>query len=72
MLTTPLGAEGLGVVPGVHAEVVTLERFGDVLAELLRDPARRAALARQGRAFGEERYSPAALESRMALDAITP
>ena len=65
VLTTPVGAEGLGAVPGVHAEVVPLERFGDALAALLRDPARRATLAREGRAFAEARYSPAALEARL-------
>ncbi len=65
VLTTPVGAEGLGVTPGVHAEVVPLDRFGDALVALLRDPARRAALAREGRAFGEARYSPAALEARL-------
>ncbi|HET8541888.1 MAG TPA: glycosyltransferase [Anaeromyxobacter sp.] len=62
VLTTPIGAEGLGLTPGVHAEVAPLEGFARVLGELLRDPARQARLAAAGREWAEARYSMGVLE----------
>jgi glycosyltransferase involved in cell wall biosynthesis len=66
VVTTPIGAEGLGLTPGVHAEVATLENFPRVLGEVLRDPARQARLAAAGREWAEARYSMAALEAALA------
>ncbi len=65
VLTTPIGAEGLGLTPGVHAEVVPLDRFAEALGALLRDPGRRRALGRAGREWAEQRYSIPALETRL-------
>jgi glycosyltransferase involved in cell wall biosynthesis len=65
VLTTPIGAEGLGLEPSVHAEVVALPRFEQALDALLRDPARRAALGRAGREWAMRRYSLDALEARL-------
>lgn len=57
VLTTPLGAEGLDLSAGVHAEVAKLDEFEGALRSLLRDPARRAALAAAGRAWAEQRFT---------------
>lgn len=65
VLTTPFGAEGLAIRPGVHAEIVPLGQFEDKLAELMRDPLRRAALAAEGRRLVEALYSPAAAEHHL-------
>lgn len=62
VLTTPIGAEGLGITPGVQAEIAGLDAFPRVLAEVLGDPGRQAALAREGRRWAEARYSPGVLE----------
>lgn len=63
VVTTPVGAEGLGLAPGVHADVVPLEAFEPSLAALLRDEPRRAALAAAGRAWVAERFSTPAAET---------
>ncbi|NPV70662.1 MAG: glycosyltransferase [Firmicutes bacterium] len=58
VVSTSLGYEGLEVVPGVHLEVVDKPAdFAAAVVGLLRDPARRAALAAAGRRLVEERYS---------------
>ncbi len=62
VVTTPMGAEGLGLTPGVHAEVASLDAFERALADVLADPERQAALAKAGRAWAESRYSAPVLE----------
>jgi glycosyltransferase involved in cell wall biosynthesis len=61
VVTTPIGAEGLGLAPGVHAEVVELGAVEGAIDALLRDPARRAAMGAAGRALVEQRFSKASL-----------
>jgi glycosyltransferase involved in cell wall biosynthesis len=65
VLTTPVGAEGLDLEPGVHAEISDLPGFPARLASLLEDPARRAAHGKAGRAWAEQRYSFAAMGERV-------
>jgi glycosyltransferase involved in cell wall biosynthesis len=65
VLTTPLGAEGLAMRPGVHAEIVPLGQFEETLANLMADPRRRAALATEGRRLVEALYSRAAVENQV-------
>jgi glycosyltransferase involved in cell wall biosynthesis len=65
VLTTPVGAEGLDVEPGVHLEVAPLDRFAAALAALLRDADRRRVLGNAGRAWVEIHASPAALDRRL-------
>jgi glycosyltransferase involved in cell wall biosynthesis len=58
VVSTSLGAEGLGLTSGVHVEMADgAENFARTVVALLRDPARRDALGRAGRALVEERYS---------------
>ena len=61
VLTTPAGIEGLNVRPGRDVEVVSLPGFARALVSLLRDPERRAALGRAGRAAMEAGHSPLAV-----------
>lgn len=58
VVSTPVGAEGLPVVPGTHflSATAPAEFAASVLA-LLRDPARRRALGAAGRRLVEERHS---------------
>jgi glycosyltransferase involved in cell wall biosynthesis len=56
--TTTIGAEGLGLEPGVHATFAeSPEDLGDAIAGLLRDPERARATAEAGCAFVTGRYS---------------
>jgi glycosyltransferase involved in cell wall biosynthesis len=58
VLSTSIGAEGLGLTPGVHVGIADgAENFARTVVALLQDPARRDALGRAGRALVEERYS---------------
>jgi glycosyltransferase involved in cell wall biosynthesis len=58
VVSTSIGAEGLGLTPDVHyAEGESPPELADRASELLRDPSRADRLAREGRAFGEPRWS---------------
>lgn len=58
VVSTSLGCEGLAVTPGTHLEVAdSPDAFAELTARLLRDPARRAHLAANGRKLVEERYN---------------
>jgi glycosyltransferase involved in cell wall biosynthesis len=58
VLSTTVGAEGLGVTPGQHLVLADgPDAFSAAVVELLRDPARRAALGAAGRQLVEERYA---------------
>lgn len=70
VLTTPVGAEGLGLEPGVHADVADLADFPARLAALLVDPVRRRALGRAGREWAERRFSLEAMERRVREELV--
>lgn len=58
VVSTPLGAEGLDLAPGPDLLVAGLVGpFADAVVALLRDPARRQALAGQGYATVAARYA---------------
>ena len=62
VVATPIGAEGLGLERERHdVEGDTAEELGDRTAALLRDPKRRASLAREGRAHAETHWAQAAV-----------
>ena len=57
LVTTPLGAAGLGIVPGVHALVEERpEDLADAVVSLLADPARRRELGAAARIHAAERF----------------
>jgi sugar transferase (PEP-CTERM/EpsH1 system associated) len=65
VVSTTIGAEGLPVTPGEHLVLADgPEDFARAVVALLRDPARRRALAAAGRALVEQRFS----WGRVALD----
>jgi glycosyltransferase involved in cell wall biosynthesis len=58
VVSTTVGAEGLGIEPGVHYERADAPRqFADAVVSLLRDPHRRAQLGGAGRHLVERSYS---------------
>ena len=58
VVSTSMGAEGLGLTPGVHfLEADAPGALAARAAELLRDAARRESLARAGRERAEERWA---------------
>ena len=58
VISTSIGAEGLGLTPGVHyAEGNLPAALADRAAEVLSDTALADRLAREGRAFAESRWS---------------
>ena len=66
VVSTSLGHEGLGLEPGRHLLVEDQpERFAAAVADLLADPDRRAALAREGRARAERDFDWRTLGRRL-------
>ena len=58
VVSTTVGAEGLGLESGQQAILAdTPETFSRAVVDLLRDPARRAALGAEGRRMVEEHHS---------------
>jgi glycosyltransferase involved in cell wall biosynthesis len=58
VISTTLGAEGLDITPDDHCVVADGDdSFARGIVSLLRNPARRSALGRSGRALVEARYS---------------
>jgi glycosyltransferase involved in cell wall biosynthesis len=58
VVSTTVGAEGLAVTPGRDILIANHpEEFAGSVVALLRDPARRLALGRAGRALVQRRYS---------------
>jgi glycosyltransferase involved in cell wall biosynthesis len=58
VLSTTVGAEGLGTRPGRHIEIADgPEAFAAGVVALLADTGRRASLGREGRALVEGQYS---------------
>lgn len=66
VVTTSVGARGLGLEDGIHALVRDGDGFGDAIAGLLADPRRRAAIGEAGRRHVLERFCTSSLE--LALD----
>ncbi len=63
--TTTIGAEGLGLEPGVHAAFAdTPESLGEAVAELLAQPDRARAMAEAGGVRMREHFSLAAVAAR--------
>ena len=55
VVSTTVGAEGLGIEPGTHVELADdPQAFADVVVRLLRDCPAREALGRHGRALVED------------------
>ena len=66
VVTSTVGAEGMGLVPGSHALIAdTPEDFAAEVVRLYNDGALWSTLASEGRALVAERYSPAAVGSRL-------
>lgn len=58
VVSTPIGAEGLPLVPGKHFVAADgTEEFARAVVDLLEDPVRRRALGASGRRLVEERFS---------------
>lgn len=58
VVSTPIGAEGLPVVPGEHLLAASdPAEFARLVVHLIRDPARRRRLGTAGRRLVEQRYS---------------
>ena len=73
VVTTTIGAEGLPLVPGEHAQVAdTPASFAAAVLGLLRDEPLRAHLAARGRELVEASFSWGAVQSRLrrAYDAV--
>jgi polysaccharide biosynthesis protein PslH len=69
VVSTTLGAEGIEAEPGRHLLIAdTAEGLADAVVGLLRDPARRRALAHEARRLVEERYGWASIGAGMADD----
>jgi glycosyltransferase involved in cell wall biosynthesis len=69
VVSTTVGAEGIEAEPGRHLLIAdTAEGLADAVVSLLRDPARRRALADEARRLAEERYGWAAIGAGMAED----
>lgn len=76
IVSTALGVEGLGLVPGTHfLAAETPAGLADALAALLETPDRGATIAAAARALGEARYSRdavARLQNRLCASVARP
>jgi len=74
VISTPEGAEGLGLTPGRHyVEGATPANLAEAAIGILQDPSRLQALARAGREFAETHWSHeevARLQNRLVSEAI--
>jgi Glycosyltransferase len=67
LVTTPVGAEGIGLVAGVHALIAaSASDFANAIVSLADDPDRAATIARQGRDFVESTFPWPAIQRRLA------
>lgn len=65
VVTSSVGCEGIGLVPGTHALVAdTPQDYAAEVARLYDDPVLWAALAAEGQALVGERYSPSVVADR--------
>jgi len=68
VVTTTLGAEGLGLEPGRHAAFAdTPEALGDAIADLLQEPGQAGAMAEAAYGFAREHFALDVV-SRRTLD----
>lgn len=66
VVSTPIGAEGLGLVPGRHhLEASTPIGLADGVVRLLEQPEQAAAMAAAARTFGEARFGRDAVQRRL-------
>lgn len=62
VVSTPMGAEGLGLEHGRHLLLAeTIPAFAEALTRLARDPALRSAIAAEAHAYQAARFGPEAL-----------
>jgi polysaccharide biosynthesis protein PslH len=67
VVSTTLGAEGLHVAPGVHAEIAdSAEAFAEACFRLMENAAVRTRLAEAGQALYSARFSPAVIARAFA------
>lgn len=72
ILTTPLGAEGLGLEDGRHARILDLgEAFDGALVEMALAPSRFEGMGREARALVSRSFSQSALNAAVA-QALAP
>jgi len=66
VVSTSLGSEGIAVTPGEHLLVADEDEvFSDLVAHLLRDPAKRDELGSAGRSLVRDKYSWEAASERL-------
>lgn len=73
VVTTPVGAEGIGVRDGIEMEIAcTEEEFAERVGALLKDPQRRDRMAAAARALAERDYGWEVINERMrsAVEAV--
>jgi glycosyltransferase involved in cell wall biosynthesis len=67
LVTTPIGAEGIGLVPDVHASVASsAEDFAEAITMLADDPDKAAATAQRARQLVESTFSWPGIQQRLA------
>ncbi len=67
LVTTPIGAEGIGLLPGVHASIASsAEDFAAAIAMLADDPEQAAAMAQRARHLVESTFSWPSIQERLA------
>jgi glycosyltransferase involved in cell wall biosynthesis len=69
VVSTPVGSEGLEVIPDVHLRVSSRAQFAETITALLRDPAAGAQMAGQARRLARDVYDWQEV-GRHAVDAI--
>ena len=68
VVTTPVGAEGIGVQDGIEMEIAsTDEEFAQRVAALIEDPRRRDRMAAAARALAERDYAWEVINERMRI-----
>ncbi|MBR3582788.1 MAG: glycosyltransferase [Kiritimatiellae bacterium] len=71
LVATPKAAEGIDLVPGTDAELVSLDAMTDAILRLAADPARAAALGSAGRARMQASYTWESIRARWR-EALAP
>ena len=67
VVSTPLGAEGMGLQQGRHILIAdTMAEFAAALATLAHDPGMREAIVLQARAFQQAHYTSTAINAALA------
>ena len=67
LVASTIGAEGLGIEPGVHALIADdMDAFAEAVISLAQDPALRAALAARAHALQQQRFAPRTIEHTIA------